>query len=730
MFKSSNTIGIEKKKMAKNKKIILILFLVLIFSLCVFILFITNGFSKLMGNSAVSYYCSDSSYTLNGNKCIKKLEEKPILLGDINNDNSITDEDLKLLSQYVDFILYEEDNGISFTNLQIKATDINEDGETGYTDISILDEFLNKNISTNNSYFENIGVKKICSDNYKLSNGMCIKEDIKDAQANSGEAGSNNSSMGDAVDIILSEKENNSKTIDANVKINDNKSYYYRFKTYKYDTVDYYSKCTKLTNGVMTNKLKENIGRTKGAYEIYNDALCTKKIKEVETDEYFDDIIYNKYYQPESIIYPVQISIENIKSETTDIFDKKVKVNNNIKNTEYFPYNTKVQVKLNFKVYDQSKQYYYRWIRAYPRYGYMAQSGCYPIPKSGYVYKTFSVNDGLDNRYYLLPPTKNDSEFKKFGVGGPRIKLIVYDTPYCGTRKNELVYSVFKKYSLQYFIVKYDANGGIIDFPSVEGQGRFQTTASEFAVYNRDNRLFVEPYHNYGFRDPAATLMISRKGYDLIGYRVKNSKGQFICYKNANKSSSGFTDESYCKNYGYVIYKNTDRLSKTTNVNGEVLTFIAQWTNKPVTVNVSKLGTTKLGKGTQVTTTISFKVNDKENQYYYSWGYKKMDNVNHSDVNNYTKDVFGILFAGSPNGSYSKSFYDDIKKEWHLDSCRKITDGLVFKPTLTVEKAVNAGIIAVYKDSNCKYLIDSISNVYKATETFFCKNIDEGTCKK
>ena len=105
MFKSSNTIGIEKKKMAKNKKIILILFLVLIFSLCVFILFITNGFSKLMGNSAVSYYCSDSSYTLNGNKCIKKLEEKPILLGDINNDNSITDEDLKLLSQYVDFIL-------------------------------------------------------------------------------------------------------------------------------------------------------------------------------------------------------------------------------------------------------------------------------------------------------------------------------------------------------------------------------------------------------------------------------------------------------------------------------------------------------------------------------------------------------------------------------------------------------------------------------------------------
>ena len=60
-----------------------------------------------MGNSAVSYYCSDSSYTLNGNKCIKKLEEKPILLGDINNDNSITDEDLKLLSQYVDFILYE-----------------------------------------------------------------------------------------------------------------------------------------------------------------------------------------------------------------------------------------------------------------------------------------------------------------------------------------------------------------------------------------------------------------------------------------------------------------------------------------------------------------------------------------------------------------------------------------------------------------------------------------------
>ena len=70
---------------------------------------------------------------------------------------------------------------------------------------------------------------------------------------------------------------------------------------------------------------------------------------------------------------------------------------------------------------------------------------------------------------------------------------------------------------------------------------------------------------------------IVRDGYSLTGFRVRNSKGQYICYSNSKKTSSNYAQESVCKKYGYFMYGPNASLITTTGTDEELITLIAQW---------------------------------------------------------------------------------------------------------------------------------------------------------
>ena len=172
----------EELKRRRNKKIILFIspFVVIFLIIAVFF---TDILSNLMGNSVVSYYCYDNSYTLNGTKCEKVIKEKPIILGDLDSDEKITENDLKVLREYVD-LLFEDEN-YEFTEEQVLRADIDGDNEIFEKDYTIFQGYLekgNNRFDTYNSYYAEIGIKKLCKYDYKLENNMCQKKIVEDAK--------------------------------------------------------------------------------------------------------------------------------------------------------------------------------------------------------------------------------------------------------------------------------------------------------------------------------------------------------------------------------------------------------------------------------------------------------------------------------------------------------------------------------------------------------------------
>ena len=178
MFKKMKSINVKKN----NRLKILLLITIPTLLIIIFILLITtNSLSDLMGNSVTSYYCEDASYTLKGNQCIKEIKTKAATLGDVNLNQKIDEQDVKLITEYIDYVFYEEGEK-NLSDLQIKLADINEDGKVYYDDESILKEYLDGTISTYGIYQENIGVKLFCEDGYALQDNYCIKKDVKTAK--------------------------------------------------------------------------------------------------------------------------------------------------------------------------------------------------------------------------------------------------------------------------------------------------------------------------------------------------------------------------------------------------------------------------------------------------------------------------------------------------------------------------------------------------------------------
>ncbi len=165
----------EELKKRRNKKIIKILlpsFLV-VFIVAAILIAINGGLSKLMGNSVVEWYCKDSTYKLDVNKklCSKDEIKNPLIIGDIDNDGLVSQNDYTLLKNY----LY---NGTTFTSDQKAAADIDNNSNVTSVDYQILELYFNKNavIGTYGKSYERIGRVTVCPSGYtKNSENKCKK---------------------------------------------------------------------------------------------------------------------------------------------------------------------------------------------------------------------------------------------------------------------------------------------------------------------------------------------------------------------------------------------------------------------------------------------------------------------------------------------------------------------------------------------------------------------------
>ena len=97
----------NKKKIGlHNPKTIFIVAIVFVFVLLVVVMLETGSLSNLMGNSVTDYYCEEG-YALNGDKCIKTVKEKAYRIGDVNQDDTINDKDVTLISDlYLPLVVY------------------------------------------------------------------------------------------------------------------------------------------------------------------------------------------------------------------------------------------------------------------------------------------------------------------------------------------------------------------------------------------------------------------------------------------------------------------------------------------------------------------------------------------------------------------------------------------------------------------------------------------------
>ena len=260
-----------------------------------------------MGNSVVEYYCEDTSYNLEGNKCVKEVKERSVMLGDINIDDKITDEDLDLLTRYIDYIEYEQsDEEVSnLTPIQIKAADISEDNEVYNVDVDILKAYLEHNTDTLGTYQENIGVKRVCNDGFTLDGNDCVKKEIVDAKVKTNNSNAINSKKDDEpigtnenngiqkqtnqvsnpVVVTLKPENNANKLkvnttykINVNFDIKDNsKQYYYIWTNYLYGEKNYSTECKPVIQGEHSGNFKV-IGPRKVNVTVYSDSACQNQV--------------------------------------------------------------------------------------------------------------------------------------------------------------------------------------------------------------------------------------------------------------------------------------------------------------------------------------------------------------------------------------------------------------------------------------------------------------------
>ena len=174
-MESLSNVEIKARKMKKLLSIGLPIVIILVIILLISI----GNLGSLMGNSTFTYYCENSEYKLVGDKCEKVVETNFFLLGDINGDFLIDNEDLELLRDYLD--KEDTDDEFVLSDSQILSADLNDDMEVSESDYSVFSDYFTKAVSTYSKYYEKIGVEKKCPYNYQLNGNKCIYKETIDA---------------------------------------------------------------------------------------------------------------------------------------------------------------------------------------------------------------------------------------------------------------------------------------------------------------------------------------------------------------------------------------------------------------------------------------------------------------------------------------------------------------------------------------------------------------------
>ncbi len=164
----------------ENSKVV---FIIIISVIVLLILFLSyeliahnTGLKSLMGNSVTTgfYYCDDSSYTLNNDKCIKSQTTQPALLGDVNLDGIVDSNDINLLNSYLA-------KTTTLTDLQLVASDVNSDGIISVGDAENIRLYVNGH-NAGSEYLSKISLTLVCPTDYSLNNNLCVKETVANAK--------------------------------------------------------------------------------------------------------------------------------------------------------------------------------------------------------------------------------------------------------------------------------------------------------------------------------------------------------------------------------------------------------------------------------------------------------------------------------------------------------------------------------------------------------------------
>ncbi len=226
--------------------------------------------------------------------------------------------------------------------------------------------------------------------------------------------------------------------------------------------------------------------------------------------------------------------------------------------------------------------------------------------------------------------------------------------------------------NVDYFTIKYDANGGV-------GSMKDQVIT-------------------YGTSTPLNENKFTRNGYTFKGWKIlnntrtkNNGKEMWACYKNADKSEKGYADKTTCEKYGYQLYEDNIMVAETANP-GEVITMYAEWEKVLVTVNYFTIKyNASGGVGTMKDQTITYGTSTKlsENKFtrkgYTFKGWKILNNTRTSSAGVET-------WACYKNADKSEKGYAD------KTTCEKY-GYQIYKDMATVAETANPGeIITMYAE--------------------------------
>ena len=226
-------------------------------------------------------------------------------------------------------------------------------------------------------------------------------------------------------------------------------------------------------------------------------------------------------------------------------------------------------------------------------YGTPTAMNANKFTRSGYDFKGWYAQRD-DNKWYCYTDstkTKRDwvnkSTCGTYGYYLYKDKLKLSDTAKPGG-----AVTMYAQWAINYFTVKYNANGGA-------GSMSYQNIT-------------------YGVSTAMNANKFTKTGYDFVGWHANYLDGTWYCYTDLAKTKRDWVNQSTCGSYGYYLYKDKLKLSDTAPKGG-IVTMYAQWKTNQFTVRYSANG----GSGSMSDQKITYGVSTSlSKNKFYKPGYK------------------------------------------------------------------------------------------------------------